>query len=77
MAVQNWRMLATLEYKMLFQYYSSINYVQNKATDVYRSGLGINVDKINHANITPVGRIMLHQFRTQIQATAPLWKPVK
>ncbi|MGN7705346.1 DUF6443 domain-containing protein [Chryseobacterium sp. 22543] len=48
-----------------------------KATDVYRSGLGINVDKINHANITPVGRIMLQQFRTQIQATAPLWKPVR
>lgn len=30
-----------------------------KATDVYKSGLSINVDKINHANITPVGRIML------------------
>jgi len=42
------------------------------ATDVYKSGLGINVDGVNHANIIPIGRTTLQQFRIQVQSTAPL-----
>lgn len=47
------------------------------AKEVIGSGLGINIDAINHANITPVGRTTLQQFRSHIQATAPLWKPIR
>ena len=56
---------------------SSTTLFRIKATDVYRSGLGINVDGINHANIIPSGRTTLQQFRLQVQATAPLWKPIR
>lgn len=46
------------------------------AANVYKSGLGVYIDKPNHANIIPRGRMTLQQFRLQIQATAPLWKPI-
>ncbi len=56
---------------------SSTSLFRIKAIDIYKSGLGINVDGINHANIIPSGRITLQQFRLQVQATAPLWKPIR